>query len=136
MFWYTHILFAMGLASFFTLDPIVLALAGFLAVIPDLDKPFGHRKWFSHSIYIALILSIVGFLASFRLFYAFVVFLSIASHVILDFFTKSGVPILHPLRKNHYGLRLFAAHNRYANRTFSLLGLFLILFNLWLGYPL
>jgi hypothetical protein len=53
----------------------------------------------------------------------------------LDFLTKSGVPVLYPWRKNHYGLRIFSAHNSKMNKTFMLIGLLILLFNLYRFYP-
>jgi membrane-bound metal-dependent hydrolase YbcI (DUF457 family) len=136
MLWGAHILFSLGVVSFFTIDPIVLTLAGFLAVVPDLDKPFHHRAWFSHSIYAAIIFSVVGFVASnYNVSYAIVVFLAISSHVVLDFITKSGVPILHPWKKKHYGLRAVKAHDKASNRAFMVLGAMMLAYNFWVAYP-
>jgi membrane-bound metal-dependent hydrolase YbcI (DUF457 family) len=137
MFWYAHLLFGIGVASLFTLDPIVLALAGFLSVISDLDKPFGHREWFSHSILTAGLLAVAGFAAStYRLFYAIVVFLTVSSHAILDSFTKSGAPLFYPVYKKNVGLRLFTSKNKYANRFFSALGVLMICYSTWSAYPI
>lgn len=136
MFWYAHLFLGVGVVSFFTLDPIVLTLAAFLSMIPDLDRPFGHRRWFSHSIFVAFVFAVVGLVASrFNLLYAWAVFLAASSHVLSDFLTKSGVPILYPWKKNHYGLRAFPAHSKTMNKSFMLLGIFLLLFNLWRAYP-
>jgi membrane-bound metal-dependent hydrolase YbcI (DUF457 family) len=132
MLWGAHLLFGLGIVSFFTLDPIVLVLAGFLSVMPDLDRPISHRAWFSHSFYAALIFAIVGFVASsFQIFYAIVVFLAVGSHVILDFFTHSGVPLLHPWKKKNFGARAFKSSNTLANRVVMILGFCLLLFNFW-----
>lgn len=131
-----HLAVGLGVASFFTLDPIVLALAGFLSIVSDLDRPFHHRAWFSHSFYAAAIFAVVGLIASqFNLLYAFIVFLMVSVHVLLDFLTKSGVPLLHPWKKNHYGARLFTAKNKMANKAFITLGLLILLFNFWRSFP-
>ncbi len=136
MFWYAHLLFSLAMVSLLIVDPMLLLLAALLSLVPDIDKPFGHRHWFSHSIFTALIFSIVAFVASgFQHVYALVAFLAVSSHVLLDFITKSGVPILYPWRKKHYGLRLFSAHNSMVNRTAAAVSLLVFLFNLWMTYP-
>lgn len=136
MIWSSHLMFGLGIVSFFTLDPVILALAAVLSVLPDLDKPFGHRHWFSHSIFAAALFSAVGWAASsFDPTYAAVVFLAFFSHTLADSLTKSGVPILYPWKKSHYGLRLFSAHNKLANKAFVLLGLLTFILNVWRTYP-
>jgi len=67
--------------------------------------------------------------------YAAVVFLATSSHVILDFITKSGVPILHPWKKKLYGLRIISAHNRAVNKSIMILGILVLAFNLCQAYP-
>ena len=137
MFWYAHLLFGLAIVSILTPDPMLLLLAALLSLISDMDKPLGHRHWFSHSIFAALIFSAVAFIASgFQPIYAIVAFLAVASHVVLDFLTKSGVPILHPWKKRHYGLRVFSAHNKKANSVVLIISLLVLLFNLWRAYPL
>ncbi len=135
MFWYAHLALGPALASFITADPLMLGLAALFSVLPDLDKPFGHRRWFSHSLLAAAIFGSAALVASgFAAIYALIAFLSVASHVGLDFLTKSGVPLLHPLRKNHYGLRLFSAHDQRVNRVVAITGLLILLFSLWMSH--
>ena len=119
----SHFLFGLGLTSLFTQDPLFLALAGLFSVLPDFDWPLQHRGWFSHSLFSAGILSAAGFFASGDLRFPGVVFLAISSHLLLDLFTKSGVPLLYPWRDDTCGLRLFSAHNRAMNAAFQLAGL-------------
>lgn len=135
MLWRTHLAFGLGVASFFTLDPIVLTLAGFLSVMPDFDHPFGHRGWFSHSVFAALVFSFVGLLASsLNLLYAWIVFLAVASHAVIDMFTKSGVPLLYPWKERNYSLGAFSAHGWIVNKAFMLLGLVMLVYNLGRAY--
>ena len=130
-----HVLFGLGIVSFFTLDPIILGLAVALSMLSDFDQWFGHRQWFSHSIFAAFIFAVVGFVASsFNLLYAWIVFVAVSVHVLLDFITKSGVPILYPWKKNHYGLRLFTAKDKLFNKAFMYIGLLTLLFNFWRVY--
>jgi len=137
MLWRTHLAFGLGLASFFTLDPIVLALAGFLSILPDFDRPFGHRGWFSHSIFAAFIFSLTGLIASsFNLLYAWIVFLSVSSHSLIDIFTKSGVPLFYPWKEESYSVAMFSAHGWIVNKAFMLLGLIMLAYNLGNGYNL
>ncbi len=136
MFWYAHLAFGLAIVSIFTVDPMLLVLAALVSLVPDMDRVIAHRQWFSHSIYAALILSGVAFAASgFQPMYALVAFLALSSHVLLDSVTKSGVPILHPWKKKHYGLRWFSAHNRKVNAAVTVMSLLFLLFNMWKSYP-
>jgi len=131
MLWRTHLVFGLGVSSFFTQDPVVLALAGFLSVLPDFDRPFGHRGWFSHSIFAALVFAFVGFIAStLNLLYALVVFLSVASHSVIDAFTKAGVPLLYPWKDRSYGLRFFKSEDLLINRLFMIVGFLMLVYNI------
>lgn len=131
MLWRTHTAFGIAAASFFTADPVMLGLAGFLSVMPDFDQPFGHRGWFSHSFFAAFVLGLVAFIASmFGLFYAFLVFLMVSVHILLDLFTKSGVPLLYPLDKDDHGFRFFKSDDKTVNKAFLLIALIIIAVNL------
>lgn len=130
MFWYTHVLMGVAAASFFFSDASLLLLAGLFAALPDLDKPFGHRQWFSHSILSAFVLGISAFVASgSSVVIGFVVFLAIFSHAVVDIFSKSGVPLLYPLFKENIKIRLFTAYNRTANKLFILSACLILAFN-------
>jgi membrane-bound metal-dependent hydrolase YbcI (DUF457 family) len=130
-----HLFFGLGAVSFFTTEPIFLALAAFLSILPDFDRPFHHRAWFSHSPFSAAIFSLAAFIASgFRPEYALIILVAVSAHIFLDFFTHSGVPLLHPWKKAHYGLRVFASKDRLANKVCLILGLLMLLFNLWLAF--
>ena len=130
MFWYTHALVGVAAASFLFSDASLLLLAGLFAVLPDLDRPFGHRQWFSHSIFSAFVLGISAFVASgFSAVIGFVVFLAIFSHTIVDVFSKSGIPLLYPLFKENIKIRLFSANNRVANKLFILSACLILAFN-------
>jgi inner membrane protein len=132
MLWGTHLLFGLGVVSFFTLNPVALSIAAVISILPDLDAPFGHRQWFSHSFSASAIFSATGFIASsFNFFYAAVIFLSASIHILLDSMTKSGVPLFHPWKKKAYGLRFFISHNRFSNALFMFLGLFMLFYNIF-----
>jgi|GEM_PF-2047397 len=131
MLWRTHSAFGAGVASLFTVDPFALGLAGFLSVMPDFDRPFGHRGWFSHSFFAAFVFGAVAFFASmFNLFYAFLVLSSVSVHILLDFFTLSGVPLLFPLSHEDHGLRLAKSKDIFLNKAFLLVGLVILAINL------
>lgn len=132
MFWYAHFMAGVSVVSCMTIDPSLLLLGGVVAIISDMDRPFGHRRWFSHSLMSSTIFAFAGFLASaFNLFYASAVFLSACSHIFLDMFTRSGVPLLHPLRKNTYGFRLFSSKSKVGNIVFVSLAAALLTHNLF-----
>ncbi len=126
MFWYTHALFGLSLVSLITSDPSLLVLGLCVSIIPDLDKLLGHRRWFSHSPFSAAFLSLVVLPLSSPL-HSLVVFVSLISHILLDLVTKSGLPLLYPVRTTNYGLRLVSAHSKRANKLFMLLGLLILL---------
>lgn len=129
MLWRTHLAFGLGVASLVTIDPILLILAGILSILPDLDAPFGHRSWFSHSLLAALIFSVVAFLASSSLLVAWLVLICFLIHILLDLFTKSGVPLFFPIGGN-FGLRLVASKDKMMNKVFMVAGLLLLLVNI------
>jgi inner membrane protein len=130
-----HLFFGLGVVSFITLDPVILALSAFLSVMSDLDHPIKHRAWFSHSLFAAFVFSVVGFIASqFQIFYALAVFLAMSSHVLLDFLTYSGVPILYPWKHRNYSMSIFRSDNMVANKIFVFLGMATLTFNVWLVY--
>ncbi|MDP4086578.1 MAG: metal-dependent hydrolase [Bacillota bacterium] len=92
------------------------------SILPDLDHPksklgrkvpifshlmywiFGHRK-VTHSLLFVGIVGVGSFLGAFILkwsfFYAFGLTLGVFSHLMGDFLTNSGIPLLYPLEK-HY----------------------------------
>jgi membrane-bound metal-dependent hydrolase YbcI (DUF457 family) len=134
MFWYTHLAFAIGVASFLTVDPLLLGFAGLVGVLPDIDRIFAHRSWVSHSLLSSLVLGAAAFIASgFNLFFGLLVLIASLSHTLVDLFTKSGVPILYPISDANHGLRLFSAHNRAVNKAFIIVALLILLFNLMRG---
>ena len=102
----THV--AVGIAA--TLPIIVsyspIAAIGLLAaIVPDWDMRLGikHRT-ITHSLIALLISTIVIILCNFSI--GLVWFISYTSHLILDSFTKMGVPLFYLSNKNYYGLKL------------------------------
>lgn len=133
--WYDHTLTALAGASFFTRDPILLGIAAIFGTLPDLDFPFGHRGWFSHSLLAICVFSIaVLVLTSLNLMVAAVAFIALFSHLLIDLVTKSGIPLLFPLVKEDIGLRLFESSNKYVNRAVVFVALALLFYNLGPGY--
>jgi membrane-bound metal-dependent hydrolase YbcI (DUF457 family) len=130
MLWRTHTAVGVGAASFFTIEPTALAIAGFMSILPDLDQPFGHRGWFSHSFLAAMIFGAVALLASmFNLLYGWVSLLAVSAHILLDFLTKSGVPLLFPMVKGDKGLRIAESKSLVLNKVFLVIGLLMLAVN-------
>lgn len=75
------------------------------AVIPDWDMLLGikHRT-ITHSLIALLISSMVVIFINFGI--GLVWFVSYTSHLILDSFTKMGVPLFYPRNKKYYGFKL------------------------------
>ncbi len=123
----SHLVFGLGSASLLTSDPILLALAAIFSILPDFDWPLCHRGWFSHSLFSAGVLSAAGLFASgWDLRFPILIFLALSSHLFLDFFTKSGIPLLYPWREESFGLRVATAHNRAMNAAFQLAGVVML----------
>lgn len=92
----THIAFAAALISFWTVSVPAL-LASFFAIVADWDfwfKNVQHRTW-SHSLFIAVPLLIVGALLHDVVFFAALAYLS---HPILDLLNRSPVYLLYPIK--------------------------------------
>ncbi len=79
MKWITHIAFASLLVAIFKINPIAIVFS----IIPDFDK-FEHRG-ITHS-WIALLIS----------YFYFPAFVGVASHILLDMLTYSGVMLCYP----------------------------------------
>lgn len=119
-----HTVFGTAVVSLVSQEPAALTLAAFFSIMPDMDKPFGHRAWFSHSLFSALVLSTVGLLASkLNLMYAAIIFIAITMHLLLDLMTKSGLPLLYPWKDGNYGFRLSASKDALMNKAFIVSGL-------------
>lgn len=87
------------------LSIIPSAIGGFIgAVLPDYDFFVGKHRGFSHSIICALIVGIIGCL--FNVNFGVALGFSYLLHIVLDSFTKMGVPILKPFNDNYYGFKL------------------------------
>ncbi len=137
MLWKTHSAFGTAAASFLSTDPVILALAGTLSVIPDMDKPFGHRGWFSHSFFAAGLFGLAGFIVSgASIFIGLLVFLAVSVHILLDFFTLSGVPVLFPFSSKDHGLRVSRSSDVLLNKAFLAVALAILAYNLSTAYDL
>jgi len=133
----SHSAFGAAAASFLSTDPAMLALAGTLSVIPDMDKPFGHRGWFSHSFFAAGLFALAGFVVSgYSLLLGLVVLIAVSVHILLDFFTLSGVPVLFPFSSNDHGLRVSKSSDVLLNKAFLAVALAILAYNLSTAYDL
>lgn len=102
----THI--AVGIAAILPLFSIYpkCAFIGIIgATLPDIDIRLGiEHRTITHS-FIALFLStMIVMLCNFNI--GLVFGLSYLTHLLLDSFTKMGVPFLYPFNKEYYGLKL------------------------------
>lgn len=101
---YTHILVATVLSSKLILaNPItILGLVG--SVVPDFDLKFGikHRT-ITHSLLICGFTSLA--ILSFNYKIGTVYTISYISHLVLDSFTKTGVPLLYPFSTRYHGIK-------------------------------
>jgi len=134
MLWPTHILFAVGIASFFTADPVMLAVAAFFGLFPDLDYFIKHRAWFSHSLLSTSVLVLVVLLASGSSQLAFISGISLLGHLLLDLMTKSGVLLFFPVYKRSVGIRFIKSKNPYINGGILLGSVIVAAINLTLNY--
>ena len=110
-----HALIGIAINKYFHLTNNVFeyTLAGFFAILPDIDHPnsilgklfyplsikiyskIGHRS-FTHSIpFVTIVLTPMLFTPYFK-----IAFISLISHLISDSLTYTGVPFLFPYQKN------------------------------------
>jgi len=116
MFW-THLLFGflLGILGILYFRPenqilfMILALIG--SALPDIDHPnsklgrragiigllFQHRGFF-HSLFMLLILAVLGSLVS-KGVYLYAVVIGFGSHLLIDSITREGIMPFHPLFK-------------------------------------
>jgi inner membrane protein len=77
------------------------------SIAPDYDLKLGkifHRT-FTHSLMFLLFTTMIINIFSKEI--ALIWFISYTSHLVLDSLTRSGIPLLMPIRNKRYGLRLF-----------------------------
>lgn len=85
---------------------------GFLgATMPDMD--YLNHRGFSHSILCAVIWGMLAWAISPS--FGFVLCSNYLLHILLDSFTKMGVPILDPFDKNYYGAKIIKTGDEYDN---------------------
>lgn len=108
---HTHIVAATALTVLpIYYNPIsVLGLIG--STLPDIDLKVGipHRT-ITHGLIFAFVTSILAISISRSIGIIYVI--SIASHLILDSYTKMGVPLFYPYKKKMYGARKVLTHGR------------------------
>lgn len=102
--------------------PIIAGIAGFCALVPDVDHPqstirnslglLGHVGFFwlghrglTHTL-LALLAVAAGALHFLPASYAAACIIGYGSHILADSVTKSGVPLLWPVYKERVGLKL------------------------------
>jgi len=111
------------------------AIAASMSVKPDMDSKMGgifhHRNWFTHSLATVFIVTGATYILFNDIFQAGIlsnyitvaVFSAILSHILLDSFTKKGVPLLGPFDNRMFGLRRFKSNNLLLNWALLVAGL-------------
>lgn len=102
-------------------------IAAAMSIKPDMDKKYFwgifHRCWITHSL-TTVVVVMAGAFAFFHYYLhsgplayyaALAAFCAILSHVLLDSFTKMGVPLLGPFDNTMRGLRWFKGSNLILN---------------------
>lgn len=75
------------------------------ATAPDWDMLFGiEHRTITHSFIALLTSSLIVYIFSYNA--GLIWLIAYISHLILDSFTKMGVPLLYPFKKKYYGLKL------------------------------
>jgi len=120
MLWYAHVSVALAAVSFYTLDPFLLVVAGLVSLLPDLDRPFGHRKWFSHSLLAVGVISFVLLVYSRDPLLVLTIFVALLTHLLVDLLTKSGIPFIFPLKRHNVGLPLVKSSGRKTNKAIAI----------------
>lgn len=98
----TGVLVTTCLLSYTSLTPLYVVTGAIGSIAPDWDFVFGHRK-ITHSL--------LGVCIAFGLCYfinpvfAVVFTLNCLIHIVMDSFTKMGVPLFYPYNKEYYGVK-------------------------------
>jgi inner membrane protein len=103
----------------------LLGISG--SIFADYDLKVGkifHRT-FTHSLIFLLFTTII--INIFNKEVAIVWLASYTSHLFLDSLTKSGIPLLMPIKNKKYGLRLFMTGGIF-DKTIEIIGWFLLVF--------
>ncbi|MDI6896802.1 metal-dependent hydrolase [Methanocella conradii] len=123
-----------------SLSVTAAGIAAAMSMKPDMDKKFFfgvfHRCWVTHSL-LTVIMATAGtfVLFSYMLnmgllsyYAALAVFCAIGSHVLLDSFTRMGVPLYGPFDNKMRGPRWFRGSNPLVNYTLLAAGGLMMLF--------
>jgi inner membrane protein len=127
-----------------TLESLALSvtaggIAAAMSVKPDMDRKFFrgifHRCWLTHSLTTVVVATAVAFVifkyalqvGLLAYYVALAVFCAIFSHVLLDSFTRMGVPLLGPFDSRMRGLRWFRGSNPLLNYGLLAAGLLVML---------
>jgi inner membrane protein len=122
-----------------SLSVIAGGMAAAMSMKPDMDKKFFfgifHRCWLTHSLLTVIMATAGTFLLFSYLnmgllsyYAALAAFCAIGSHVLLDSFTKMGVPLFGPLDNRMRGLRCFRGSNPLLNYGLLAAGSLMMLF--------
>lgn len=86
--------------------PYVNLIAVLGATAPDWDIiiPGIKHRTITHSLLISIIST--ALISSFNFSIGFIWFISYLSHLLSDSFTRMGVPLLYPFKKENYGFKL------------------------------
>ncbi len=102
-------------------------IAAAMSMKPDMDKKYFwgafHRCWLTHSLTTVAVVTAGAFVlfnvvlkeGPLSYYLTLAAFCAILSHVLLDSFTKMGVPLLGPLDSTMRGLRWFKGSNPLLN---------------------
>ena len=108
---HTHL----AVATALTVIPIynsplsVLGLIG--STLPDVDLRIGipHRT-LTHCLIFAVVTSIIALSLNIQI--GIIYAISIVSHLVLDSYTRMGIPLFYPYKKKMYGARKVLTHGR------------------------
>ncbi len=111
----------------FALSVTAAGIAAAMSMKPDMDKKFFwgifHRCWITHSLTTVAVVTAGAFVlfsmvlreSPLSYYAALAACCAILSHVLLDSFTKMGVPLLGPFDNKMRGLRWFKGSNPLLN---------------------
>lgn len=92
----THYSFSLFLLSLIRKDPSVF-LYSTISLLPDIDIKWSKHRGITHSFFASFLIPVI--------FRSSLFFLPYFSHIILDYFTYTPIPLLWPL-KGRYALRV------------------------------
>ena len=138
----THLLFGVGTTLFFfrflqesLAELIFIALLG--SLIPDLDVRRKHRVLLHNvfSVFAFILITVflfvyMGYTYTSAFAFALAGAYAYSTHLLLDSFTNRGIRLLWPISNKWYGLRSANYDDPLMNTTFSIIGAFLLFFEL------